>query len=208
MIDYTAVVNRTIEIITNPKKTWRLIRDESARGRDMILKYDLVLALVPTACGFLGHLAWGSGFFFALINSALMLGVYLGSLFGMGLVINGMAPSFGTVRNENAAYKLVVYASTPVWVAGALTLFPSLGLLALVVGFGTAAYLFYLGCQVLMETPKEKALPFTGAAMGLWLIGVVVVGLVVSEIAASMFSSGMVIAPVAPTPMAPTPLKP
>jgi hypothetical protein len=142
---------------------------------------------------FLGNLLFGGGFLYSLVYAILMLGVFLGSLFVLGMLVNTMAPSFGTIRNENAAFKLVAYASTPVWVAGFLTLIPQLLPLAVLAGFGYTGYLFYLGCQAMMETPEEKALKFSIASVVTWFAIVLTVGLMVSRIAALMFAPVIVL---------------
>jgi hypothetical protein len=192
-INYSALVNRVIELLTNPKGTWKTIKTESDHGRDLILRYVLLLALVPTVFSFLGNLLFREGFLYSLIYSVLLLGVFVGSMFVLGLLTNTMAPSFGTVRNEDAAFKLFAYVSTPVWIAGFLTLIPDLALVAMLAGFGYAAYLFYLGCQELMETPKEKAWKYAAACVGTWFLIVLITALVVSQIAALMFAPSEVI---------------
>ncbi len=187
MLDYAAIINRAIELLTNPRRAFRVIRDETVPGRSLILRYTLVLAAVPTVCSFLGQLSYGLGFGFSLLYSVLMLGVYLGTMFIIGPLVNAMAPSFGTVRNENAAYKLMIYGVTPVWVAGVLTLFPGLSILALLAGFGYSVYLVYQGCRILMDTPEEKAIAFSLAAIGVLLVATVIAGIVVEQIIGSAF---------------------
>ena len=192
-VNYRALANRVIELMTNPRKTWDAIKNEPDQGKELILGYVLLLALIPTAFGFVGNLLFGEGFLYSLVYAILLLGVFLGSLFVLGMLVNTMAPSFGTVRNENAAFKLVAYVSTPVWVAGFLTLIPQLTMLAMLAGFGYAGYLFYLGCQTLMDTPEEKALKFSIAAVVTWFALVLTTALVVSRIAALMFAPVIVL---------------
>jgi hypothetical protein len=192
-INYRALANRVIELMTNPRNTWNAISNEPDQGKELVLGYVLLLALIPTAFGFLGNILFGEGFLYSLVFAILELGVFLGSVFVLGMLINAMAPSFGTVRNENSAFKLIAYASTPVWVAGFLTLIPQLALLAMLAGFGYSGYLFYLGCQVLMETPEEKALKFSIASVVTWFAIVLTTILVVSRIAALMFAPVIVL---------------
>jgi hypothetical protein len=192
-VNYRALANRVIELMTNPRKTWDTIRKEPDQGKELILGYVFLLALIPTVFGFVGNLLFGEGFLYSLVYAILLLGVFLGSLFVLGLLVNAMAPSFGTIRNENAAFKLVAYVSTPVWVAGFLTLIPQLTMLAMLAGFGYAGYLFYLGCQALMETPEEKALKFSIASVVARFAIVLTTALVVSRIAALMFAPVIVL---------------
>jgi len=192
IINYVALTNRVIELLTNPRSTLAAIKDEPDHGRDLVLRYVFLLALIPTVFGFVGKLLFGEGFLYSLVYSILMLGVFIGSVFVIGMLINTMAPSFGTIRNEAAAFKLVAYASTPVWVAGFLTLVPSLYPVAILAGFGYATYLFYIGSQEIMETPGEKALMFSIASVGTWFAMVLVVALVVSQIAFLLFAPVLV----------------
>ena len=203
-VDFSAIATRVIELMANPAKTWRAIREEPDHGRDLILGYVLLLALIPAVFGFLGNLLFGEGFLYALVYSILLLGVFVGSVFALGVLVNTMAPSFGTVRNENAAFKLVAYASTPVWVAGFLTLVPQLSLLAMLAGFGYAIYLFRIGCQVLMKTPEEKALKFAAASVGTWFAAVLIVALVVSRISALLFAPSIMLDKLGHPPEKPT----
>jgi hypothetical protein len=199
-INYSAIATRVVEILTNPEKTWRAIKNEPDQGRDLVTKYVLLLALIPTVFGFLGNLLFGGGFLYALVYAILLLLVFTGSVFALGLLVNFMAPSFGTVRDEDAAFKLVAYASTPVWIAGFLTLVPQLSLLGMLVGFGYAAYLFLAGCQVLMDTPHEKALKFAAAAVGTWFVMVLIVALVMSRITALLFAPSIMLGKIIHTP--------
>jgi hypothetical protein len=202
-INYRAIVNRVIELMTNPARTWRIIRDEPDHGRDLVLRYVLLLALIPTVFGFLGNLLFGEGFSYALVYAVLLLGVFVGSVFSLGMLVNSMAPSFGTARNEDAAFKLVAYVSTPVWIAGFLTLVPQLSLLAMLAGFGYSAYLFLTGCQVLMNAPQEKSLRFAAVSIGTWFAIVLITALVVTRIAALMFAPEIMLDKLAQSPPKP-----
>jgi len=192
IINYAALASRVIELLTNPRSTLVAIKSEPDHGRDLVLRYVFLLALIPTVFGFFGKLLFNEGFLYSLVYSILMLGVFIGSVFVMGILVNSMAPSFGTVRDEAATFKLMAYSSTPVWVAGFLTLVPSLYPVAIIVGFGYSTYLFFLGCQEILETPAEKALRFSIASMGTWFALVLVVALVVSQIAFLLFAPALV----------------
>jgi hypothetical protein len=140
------------------------------------------LTLVPAVCGLIGHLAYGFGFFFCLVSSLLFVGIMVGSTWAIAKVANALAPSFGTVRNENAAFKVVCYTSTSVWLAGVFLLFPSLAILVAVLGFGYGVFLLYLGFQILMGTPEEKGWGFALAITGSWFAIVLVAWLVVLQV--------------------------
>lgn len=200
LINFSAIGTRVIEILTSPDQTWRAIKGEPDQGRDLITRYVLLLAMIPTVFGFLGNLLFGGSFVYALVYSILLLGVFVGSVFALGLLVNFMAPSFGTVRDEDAAFKLVAYASTSVWIAGFLTLVPQLSLLGMLVGFGYAGYLFLTGCQEIMDTPREKAMKFAIAAVGTWFVMVLIVALVSSQITALLFAPSIMLGKIANVP--------
>jgi hypothetical protein len=79
------------------------------------------------------------------------------------------------------ALKLVAYASTASWVAGALGIIPGLAPLAVLGGF-YGIYLFYLGVAPLMKTPSDKVVPY----MVVSAIVVIVVMFVTGAVATMM----------------------
>jgi len=187
IINYSALLNRVVELLIEPWPTWTKIHNEPDPGRELILRYSFLLALIPTFFGFLGEWIFQGGFLFSLVRSLLWLSIFLGSLFLLGLLINSMSASFGSVQNENSAFKLVAYASTPVWISGFLTLIPKLIPIALLTGFGYAGYLFYVGCQIIIKTPKDKALKFSIISLTTWFVMMVTCATVASQIALVIF---------------------
>lgn len=70
----------------------------------------------------------------------------------IAIVTDALAPTFGGTKNQSNALKLVVYAMTPIWLAGVFLLIPQLRILGL---YGL--YLFWLGIPALMKAPDEKS---------------------------------------------------
>ena len=198
-IDFAALFQRILDLLTNPHKTWRVIKYEPDRGRRLVTRYVLMLAIIPTACGFLGvvlfdsRLSFGDRFLFSLISSLLKLAIFVGSVFVLGMLVNTMAPSFDTERSDNDSFKLVAYMSTPVWVAGFVTLVPRLTALAALAGFGYATYLFYVGAQELMETPPEKALRFSIASVVSWFVLTLITAWIAVQITGLMFTPALIL---------------
>lgn len=83
-----------------------------------------------------------------------LLGAYIAAL-----VIDRLAPTFQSSGGMVQALKLVVYAQTPVWIAGVLNLIPAFAGLTILAAL-YAAYLFYLGLSPVMHTPAERAVPY------------------------------------------------
>lgn len=199
VIDFAALFQRVLDLLTNPRKTWRVIRSESDSGRRLITRYVLLLALLSSACGFLGvilfdsRLSFGDRFLFSLISTLLKLGIFVGSVLVLGNLVNVMAPSFDTERSRNGAYKLVAYVSTPVWVAGFITLVPQLTALAALAGFGYAAYLFHLGSQELLGTPPAKAAGFSAAAVITWFVLALIATWIAIQITGLLFTPALIL---------------
>ncbi len=193
--------------MTNPHKTWRVIKSEPDRGRQLVARYVLLLTIIPTVCGFLGvilfdsRFSFGDRFLFSLLSSLLKMAIFVGSVFVLGLLVNTMAPSFDTQRSDNDSFKLVAYMSTPVWVAGFVTLVPRLTALAALAGFGYAIYLFYIGAQELMETPPKKALKFSIASVVSWFVLTLITAWMAVQITGLMFTPALILNGIAQTPL-------
>ncbi|HOX46538.1 MAG TPA: YIP1 family protein [Myxococcota bacterium] len=197
-INFKVLFQRVLELLASPEQTWRAIQKEPDPGRALMVRYTALLALLPALVGLLGGLASGQGFLASLVLALLRSGIAFGTAWTLALMLNSLAPSFGTVRSQNAALKLVSYASTPVWVAGLLTIIPPLLPLAALAGFGYTAFLLHGGCQRLMDTPREKAWPFALTLTGIWFFKVLVLSWFVALAASSLLAPATPIAP--PTP--------
>jgi len=191
-IDARAVFTRSIELMVNPLNTWETIRRENDPGRELAMQLVGLLAAVACGCMFLGNLIFGNGFWYSFIYSVLLLGVLVGSVFFQGWLINSSAPSFATIRNEDGALRLVAYSSIPVWIFGIASLVPYLLAPAIAAGFGYSAYVFYRGCTFIMDTPRERALPFSVFFAASWFFVVLVAALVLSRIVAIIFAPVLV----------------
>ena len=181
------ILQRVIDLMTSPQNTWYHIQEEREEGRNLILNYSAVLAAVYTLCGLLGKMIFRTDFALNFCFSLLALGVMVGALFLLGVLSNLLAPSFGTIRNEESAFRLIAYGSTGIFVVGILTVIPELYWPALAGGFGYSAFLFFGGCQVVMGTPREKAWPYTLTVMVSWLLIVYVALWVVDQVMTLVF---------------------
>jgi hypothetical protein len=173
---------RVVNILTKPASEWSVIATEQTDIATIYRTYIVILAAIPAVSLFLGYLLFGVGTFG--LTLAVRAGVfnYIGALVGAylaALVIEKLAPSFGSSGDTVQALKLVAYASTPMWLAGVLNLVLLLSVLQLV-GALYAIYLFYLGLTPLMKTPQDKVVPY----MLVSAVVVVVVSIVVGSLMA------------------------
>ncbi|HSA96715.1 MAG TPA: Yip1 family protein [Acidobacteriota bacterium] len=175
------IVGRVQAILVKPKDEWVTIKAEPATAAGLFTSYAMILAAVPPGFQFLrrilierlpmiGHWPFGRALASAVVAYVLsLLTVYL-----FALVVNELAPNFGSTKSMTNALKLTVYSMTPVWLAGVFGLFAGLwplGVLASLYGF----YILYLGFNApLMGTPKDKAPGYLAVSI-LVAIGIYVV---------------------------------
>jgi hypothetical protein len=158
------LTTRVTNILTKPADEWPVISTEPTDTAALMTGYAAPLAAIPAICSWIGWSLIGLGFyrrglvsgFAAAIVSWVfaLVGAFIGAI-----VIEKLAPTFKSSGSTIQALKLVVYASTPMWVAGVLNLVPPLAVLVLLAGL-YAIYLFYLGLPVLMKTPSDQVIPY------------------------------------------------
>ena len=181
------LIQRAKDILLSPKKACEVIKTEETTTTEIIRNYLLYLAAIPVICSFIGKAIIGSPFagrlpfFRGIIWLALSYVLFFVSVFISAFAINMLAPSFGAVKNELAAFKLVAYSSTAPLIAGVFYLFPTLSALSIFGLYGV--YLLYLGLPILMECPQDKAIPYTIASIlaviGVYIVFFAIVGLLI-----------------------------
>ena len=162
---------RVQEILLRPKEEWEKIKEETYPVPQLFSSYVMILAAVPAVAQFIGLWFIGQripfygtyryGFGSSLLQALLLYGMSLASVYVMGLIINALAGSFASRKDQLSAMKLAVYSLTPMWIAGALYIIPTLGsfLVPLISLYGI--YLMYLGLGAgIMETPKDKVVTY------------------------------------------------
>jgi hypothetical protein len=182
------VIQRAQAILLKPREEWPVIDAEPATVASLYSGYILVLAAIPAIAGFIGLSLIGAGAFGFSFKIPIATGLvrmvtgYLLSLvstFIGALVVDALAPSFGGVKNQVAALKVVAFASTAYWVAGVLQLLPSLGIIGFLLGL-YSIYLLYLGLPVVMKCPADKAAGYTAVTFVCMLVIGVVMGAIIA----------------------------
>lgn len=186
------LVQRAINIITQPRPEWSRIDAEPATVAGLFTGYAVILALLPLIGTLLMGLLFGGvfGFTFLLVTGLVGYVVGLAVLFGMILIAKALAPSFGGAASDTAAAKLLIYAATPVWLAGILNFIPGINIIVMLVGFAYAAYLLYLGSAIVMKIPADKAVAFTIVVVLIWIVLSFVVTAILGGIIATALLGG------------------
>ena len=185
-----SIVDRAKNILLTPKTEWPIIAAEPATT-GTLMTYAAILGLIPLAASLLGGLLFtsslGLGFNFILISGLVGYAIGLGILFLMGIITAALAPSFDGQNVQISGLKLIVYAATPVYVAGILAIIPGLGAIASIIGLAYGIYLIYLGAGPVVGIPVAKTGGFTAVVVVIWIvlqlvISAIIVGAVMSAV--------------------------
>jgi hypothetical protein len=187
---------RVVAILTKPADEWRTIAAEPATVEGLLREYAAPLAAIPAIAQFIGFSVIGLpipvlggairiGFVRSFANAVVSWVLALVGAWLAAVVIEKLAPTFQSRGNTAQALKLVVYAMTPVWVAGVLNLVPALSVLIIIAAL-YAIYLFYLGLPPIMSTPSDKVIPY----MAVSALVIFVISLCLGAVTAAIFGIG------------------
>jgi len=181
-------------ILLKPKNEWPIIKGEEHTVAGLFTGYILILAAIPAIAGFLGYAIFGMPF--GLDSYTLPFGMnikwaivtYVLSVAGVyviALIIDLLAPSFGSSKNMVASLKVVAFSYTASWVGGIFSIFPALSFVSLLAGI-YSLFLMYMGLQNVKDVPKEKMVGYFIAT----IIVAIVVFWITSMIVTSIVFSG------------------
>ena len=164
------IVDDVQAILSRPKEEWLRIKEDPTSVSHLLTTYAAILALVPAFAQFVsfgfiglrvsqkGWITYGMGM--ALFRSILFYILTLVSVYVLGLVINFLAPNFSSTQDKLKAMKLAVFSMIPVWLGGVFYIVYPLRGLSIIAGL-YGIYIFYLGITApLLDTPREKVVPF------------------------------------------------
>lgn len=180
------IKTRAINIITKPAAEWSVIATESQTIEGLMKGYAAPLAAIPALCGFIGQVVVGvpvplmgmyrTGVVRGLVGAIVSWVLALVGAYVAAVIVEKLAPKFQSSGGTAQALKLVVFASTPVWLAGVLSLVPVLSPLAILAAL-YAIYLFYLGLPRVMHTPAPQVIPYMAVSALVIIVIYVVLGM-------------------------------
>lgn len=170
------IVERIKRILLVPRDEWPVIAAAPETAAGLFQRYVMIVAAVPAIAGFiklsligtsvpLTGMSFRVGLNSGLIGSALQYALALVSVYVMALIVNALAPTFGGRKDPVQALKVVAYAYTASWVAGAAVLLPWVGWLIGLLGGAYSIYLLHLGLPILMQCGPDKATAYTVASV-------------------------------------------
>jgi len=186
------LVARVKAIALKPKEEWVKIKAETTSVSELFTSYAMILAAVPAVAQFIGFGLIGRRYPFigwvrmglgtSLLRAVFSYILSLVMVYVFALIINALAPSFGSTPNQSNAMKLAVYSMTPGWVAGVLYVVPFLEWLVILASL-YGLYVLYLGFATpMMETPKDKILTYLVVSIVVVVVLSVVIGLVLGAV--------------------------
>ena len=190
------LIERAKNILLQPKTEWPKIAAEEATPQSLYLGYIMILAAIGPLAVIVRSVGFGFG-----IGLPFAVGMYLLTLVSVSivaLIVDTLAPTFGSQRSFVGSLKLVAYAYTAVWVAGIFRLIPTVGGIIGVLAGLYSIYTFYLGLGPVKKCPAEKAAGYTVIVLVcnillFWVLGLVLLPMVVGGTAIGMPAMGMVL---------------
>ncbi len=186
--------DRVKNIITSPNREWDVIATEQPDAGKIVTGYVLPLAGLAAIAAFIGYGLIGfnvfgfrlSGIDWGLYQALTILIGAIASVFITALVVDMLAPSFGSEKNFNRSVQLVAYSFTPMWIGGILAIFPAIALIGGLFGL-YGLYLLYIGLPKLKHTPADKQTGYFVVILIITLVVYFVVGWILQSIFMSIF---------------------
>jgi hypothetical protein len=161
------LVQRVWEILVRPRRAWAALNTEQTTTKALFLQYVVPLAGLSALARLIGVAFVGFPVIPRppLVPVLVWAGLYfifeLLAVDVIAWVMDWLGPRLGCPECEGQprhiqALKIAAYARTPLWIAGLVTIIPTLQLVALIIGALYCAYLLWLGIPELMNAPKHR----------------------------------------------------
>jgi hypothetical protein len=177
------LLGRVKGMLLAPRNEWRHIALERISPRRLAVGYIAPLAVMTALIALLRFsITARVPFAGAVAMAVLTLGFELTGVFVVALIINALASSFRGIHGLGQALRVAAYASTPLWVSCVFLPFPTLALPAQFLAGLYHTYLMYLGLEVLMKSPRDRALGYATTVV----LSSVILGIVFAQVGAGL----------------------
>jgi hypothetical protein len=181
------LVDRVKKLMLQPKSEWQVIDGETHTVQGLYTGYVMILAAIPAVCAFIGLSVIGMGLFKVSIEHGVMMLVlqYVGALasvYILALIIDALAPNFGSQKNFMQALKIAAFAPTASWIGGVFSIIPVLGIIGLLFAL-YSLYQLFIALPMLMKTPADKSV--------IYFVVVLIVAIVVYVVIAAVTALAM-----------------
>lgn len=157
-MDLNAIIKRAINIIIKPSEEWKIIEQENANKNTAIFGYALPFIIVISAATLVGCLIFNSFYFsmpYTIVSTLFAFILPFAGIIISAIIVNSLAPAFGSTKNIDNAFKLVIYSYTAAFLVSILTgLLPVLFLISFAGGY--SFFIMFFGFTPMMKTPDDK----------------------------------------------------
>jgi hypothetical protein len=177
------LVDRVKKLMLQPNTEWQVIDGETHTVQGLYTGYVMILAAIPAISGFIGDSIVGAGLLgrTPIAQGVVILVVQyiaaLASVYVLALVIDALAPNFGSTKNFMQALKLAAFGPTASWVGGVFAIIPALGIIA-VPFFLYSLYQLFIALPMMMKTPADKAVAYFVVVLIAMLVALALIGTV------------------------------
>jgi Yip1 domain len=181
------LIDRAKDLLMKPREEWAVIDNEPATVSGLFTSYVMILAAIPAIATmlclflFVPHGVTVYGVYIGISTTSIVVGAVLQYVLGLAsvyiiaMIIDALAPSFGSTKDQMKAMKVAAYYPTAYWLLAVLLIIPGIGLLGSLVGGIYSLYLLYLGLPILMKTPQDKVLGYFIVTL---IVAIVVLGVI------------------------------
>src|SRR5438477_551583 len=164
------MASRARSVLFEPRTTFREVESEFTKPGAIWGEYILPLAAIGPIAGAIGRLVFGQRIALTTLTSSVSISdaitwaiisylLALAAVFVLTQVISLLAPGFGGQKNDVQALKVAAYVSTPVWLAGAFSVYARPVLAGAIVS-AYSLFLLYVGLPILMKVPQDRSMGY------------------------------------------------
>ena len=192
--------DRAKNILIKPVDEWPVIRNEPTTIQQLFTGYAVILAAIPAVAGFIGYSLVGTSVFGVTVRyplvrgiiwAALNYGLSLAGVYVLALIVDQLAPSFGSQKNMTDSMKVVTYSYTAAWVGGIFHLVPALSPLGMLAGIYTLVLLWF-GLDKIKAPAQDKKVPYFVVTLIVALVVFFLIGTLVTSIAFAGVGAGAI----------------
>jgi hypothetical protein len=189
-------INSAIALVKNPVSYMTSDKDVSATVNSIMINYVAVLAAIPFIATLIGDLWYYSlfGSFagyligYAFLSAVLTYIFDLISVYVVAIVIQMLSTNFGSTNDKIKSLKLSAWVFTPAFLISVLNIIPFLGVLT-ILGLLYGLYILYLGVPLVLNTPKDKVVPYVVVIVVATFVVFLVVSAIIGAVTAAVFIS-------------------
>ena len=193
----TGLVDRVKNILLQPRAEWDRISPEPVNVGALYTGYVLPLAALAAICTAIGWIVFGYGglgFYIRLdpisgiVQAVVQLASAVFGVFLLAIIINALAPNFGSTPDQGQAHKIAAYSATASFLAGCFAIVPALAPLGILGLY--SLFLLYVGLPRLMKTPDDKRVGYFVTVIIVAIVLSLLVGVVTSTVRGALPTGG------------------